>query len=94
MLLFQINLLRTLFVRDQPMVLEDPPALSDDPGNLDGQLVATTSVSPMNQKVAYANEEGVYDIIRNANVHRLNEFVLGGYSDITVQVNFVDDFNV
>lgn len=73
------------------MALDDP--LKNDPRISYSHLVATTSVPPVNGKVPYANEEGINDIIKNANVHRLNEFVLGGYSDITVQVIFVDDFN-
>ncbi|CAG9538328.1 unnamed protein product [Cercopithifilaria johnstoni] len=91
----RINSLRILFARDEPMALEDPLISSDDPRISDGQLVATTSVLPVNRKVPRASEEGVNQIIRNANVHRLNEFVLGCYSDITVQAIalFVGDRN-
>uniref|UniRef100_A0A0R3RU68 Protection of telomeres protein 1 n=1 Tax=Elaeophora elaphi TaxID=1147741 RepID=A0A0R3RU68_9BILA len=81
----RINSLRMLFVSDEPMALGDPPAVSDDPGISDDQLATTTSVSPTHQKISYINEEEINQIIGNADVHCLNEFVLGRYSDITVQ---------
>ncbi|VBB33652.1 unnamed protein product [Acanthocheilonema viteae] len=91
----RINSLRMLFVRDEPMALDDPLTVPGDPRISDGQPVATTSVLSMNRKASYINEEEIHQIIKNANVHRLNEFVLGGYSDITVQAIalFVGDRN-
>ncbi|VDM91646.1 unnamed protein product [Litomosoides sigmodontis] len=86
----RINSLRMLFVGDEPVALDDP--LASDPRISYSHVVAATSV---NGKVSYVNEEGINQIIKNANVHRLNEFVLGGYSDITVQAIalFVGDRN-
>lgn len=96
MLLFQINSLRMLFVRDEAVRLEDPITTSNNPRILDNQLVSLASVpsvSPVNREMPYVNEEGINQIIKNADVHRLNEFVLGGYSNIIVQVIFIDGFN-
>uniref|UniRef100_A0A1I7V7H3 Protection of telomeres protein 1 n=1 Tax=Loa loa TaxID=7209 RepID=A0A1I7V7H3_LOALO len=69
--------------------LEGP---SDDSRISDGQHITTT---PINPNVAYFDEEKINEIIRNAHVHRLNEFFLGGYNDITVQAIalFIDDRN-
>lgn len=84
--LFQINLLRMSSTNDQPMALESLPIALDSTRISNVQPVAATSVSSTNQPAVYVDEEKRKKLMRKANVHRLNELILGGYSDIVVQV--------
>ncbi|VDO38496.1 unnamed protein product [Brugia timori] len=54
----------------------------------------TIPIAPLNSNLGHINEGEINEIIKNVNVLRLNELVLGGYGDIVVQVIFTDSFNI
>ncbi|VDO70499.1 unnamed protein product [Onchocerca flexuosa] len=90
-----ITSLRNLFKIDEPMIIEDLPTTSGDPGISGVQLIATTSMSSVNQTVTYANKEEINEILKNANIRRLNELFPRHYNDICVQAIalFIGDRN-
>ncbi|EJW82044.1 hypothetical protein WUBG_07045, partial [Wuchereria bancrofti] len=55
----------------------------------------TIPIEPMNSNLGHISEGKINEIIENVNVLRLNELVLGGYSDLVVQAIslFIDDRN-
>lgn len=55
----------------------------------------TIPIAPLNSNLGHINEGEINEIIKNVNVLRLNELVLGGYGDIVVQAVslFIDDRN-